>query len=227
MSGPAFHIDIREYMHALPRMDADLAATLAPEEDDALTVDTMRSWLPGSWIGDYIDLQRVGLPAVLNSKARSGVVLYLTAPKSGHYVSILHPSDDVVEVYDPLGIAPDNELHFVPRDEKVKLKEARPWLRDALRAWQSEGRGRSVDYNLHKVQVDSSKIATCGRHAITRVRNMDISNEPYSRALLRLRGDWKPDQVVTAYVSEQNKDLINEPRAAGGALAYVPPAITL
>ena len=123
-------------------------------------------------IHNYPDLERMSsIDELFDAKGRAILLYPNSGPTSGHWVALLRRPGRI-EFLDSYGDAPDTQNDELPTAYLKTLDADRPHLTRLLRA-----SGLPVYYNRHKFQKESPDVATCGRHAATR-----LLYAPYSLA---------------------------------------------
>jgi len=118
------------------------------------------------------------------------VVLYMVGPNFGHYVSLFRRPNGNIEVHDPYGkYDVDMELKFCSN----KFNKGKyPYLSKLI--YESPYK---YEYNDKQLQVDGSETATCGKHAINRLLNTDLSINQYCKIIKSYnKYGYNPDLLV-------------------------------
>jgi hypothetical protein len=119
------------------------------------------------------------------------IILYQQTKISGHWSSIIKQKNNVIEIFDSLGIALDHELEFSEYNKKRHGGVPIPHLTNLLNKSKYK-----VEVNLTQIQIDSKHINTCGRWAGLRVRFRDIPMKKFIDMFKN--GKNSPDYMVTA-----------------------------
>lgn len=101
----------------------------------------------------------------------------------GHWVGIMYTPEGI-EYFDPYGLKPDESL----LELRDIVEDTPPYLTQLLVA-----SGENIVYNHYPFQQPSSDIATCGRHVVGRIRNMNTTLDEY----LDLFKGFDPDVLIT------------------------------
>jgi hypothetical protein len=88
------------------------------------------------------------------------IILIETAPNSGHWVSLTR-FNNTFTYMDSYGLTADQELKFVPEQERAVLHENKPLLQPLLN--KLEAKGFKVFQNKTDFQQFASNINTCGK----------------------------------------------------------------
>jgi hypothetical protein len=122
------------------------------------------------------------------------IILVELEDSSGHWICLLkYPK--YYELYDSYSYKPDNQLKFVPINNRKSLGEECPYLSKLL--YES---GKPVVFIKTRLQRLNNKISTCGRFVGIRCRLMDSLNA--SKFVDFIKNNSKkmkitPDQFVT------------------------------
>jgi hypothetical protein len=130
----------------------------------------------------------------------SCIILYLTEPNYGHFVSLnmVGPNQDILEHFDSYGIIPDDELRQFNIDKNLRkqLNEDYPYLLQLM--YDSP---YDLSFNEYKLQGRANDIKTCGRWAAMRsiLRHMPLDEfvEIFQNNKL-----GTPDEIVTAITQD-------------------------
>jgi len=129
-------------------------------------------------IHNYPDLKSMGsVDQLFDGKGRAVLLYPNSSPTSGHWVALIKRPTEI-EFFDPYGEAPDTQNDELPTEYLAGLGAAEPHLTRLLRA-----SGKRVIYNTHAFQKDRGDIATCGRHAVTRLLYAPYSLDRYKKVL--------------------------------------------
>jgi len=161
--------------------------------NDPLSTEDMRAWLPTTRILTYPDFADFDSINDVLSPSGQCAFLYLTSQHYGHWCCLFQRKN-VIEVFDSLGYVPDDELAFIPAHFRRRSDQQTPHLSVLL-----EKSGYIIHYNNHRLQRNSPKVATCGRHCIVRLAFKDKSADAYADML---KSSGNPDALVVAAVPE-------------------------
>jgi len=118
------------------------------------------------------------------------VLLYEQKPRYGHWVCvILHKKSNTLEYFDPYGMFIDKVLDYVDTDFKNQSGQSFPYL-----SFLFYNTPYNIVYNSKKLQEKNNKVATCGRHIISRILLKNISLKKYQDILKtdrKVNGDDK------------------------------------
>lgn len=92
------------------------------------------------------------------------VILTEDSKNHGHWCCILR-QNNIIEWFDPIGVAPDYELSFIPKSIKCCLGEDKHYLTHLLK----RANWLKVIWNKMKLQRVAQGINTCGRHCVLRI----------------------------------------------------------
>ena len=143
------------------------------ELDEPISDSIIREALPDIKVLTYDEL---GNFLDFDDKGRL-VLLYLTGENYGHWVC-LFKHNEIITFHDSYGYKPDSQLKWLQRKTKPKLTQL---LKQS---------GCTVVYNPYKLQRDGNKIATCGKHAVHRLRHMEMSVDDYANFVIKNGGDY-------------------------------------
>lgn len=100
---------------------------------------------------------------------------------NGHYTAVIqHP--DATYFYDSYGGKPDAVKKYSKQRGGLYAEGYNTLIGDLLRQKQM---GKVIDYNDHRHQSLSNKIATCGRHCLNRLAFANLSNDQYDKVMKR------------------------------------------
>jgi hypothetical protein len=119
------------------------------------------------------------------------IILYQKTKTSGHWSSIIKQNNNIIEIFDSLGVALDHELEFSDYNKQRHSGIAVPHLTNLLNKSRYE-----VEVNMSQIQKDNAHINTCGRWAGLRVRFRDIPMKKFIDMFKNGKND--PDYMVTA-----------------------------
>lgn len=127
---------------------------------------------------------------ILDEKGRC-IILYLTENKNtGHWVCLLKQPNNTLEFFDPLGSGIDEQFKFIPKEQRIKLNQTRPFLTNLLKK-----SGYKVIMNRYPFQKDISTIATCGRHCVSRLVHQHLTLPNYYKMIMK--SGLSPDEFVS------------------------------
>lgn len=152
----------------------------------------------------YDELQYVKHIDELLEPYGSCIVLYLTKPSYGHFVSLnlVGPDENLLEAFDSYGYVPDDELLDFDIDPKMRqqLGEDFPYLLKLM--YDSD---YDLSFNEHKLQARKNDIKTCGYWAGTRALLKHLPLEEFVD-IFQNNKLGTPDQIVVA-INEDIKKL--------------------
>lgn len=135
----------------------------------------------------YKDVMRAHHVDQVLGKHGAAIILYETRPRYGHWVALIRQGPDLVEFFDSYGMAPDQQLSFVPPQMQMY-----PCLKQLF-----AHSGVRCIWNKTKLQAEGQKVSTCGRWAALRVAwarkgiPMEVFVKDFTGQAL------KPDSYVT------------------------------
>jgi len=92
----------------------------------------------------------------------------------GHWVCLFKQRDYLV-FYDSYGLAPDEEVKFIPQFQSLDNRgQPIPHLTKLL-----QESGYKVLHNTHQYQSDRKDVNTCGRHTCVRLKFRDLTPSEY------------------------------------------------
>lgn len=161
-----------------------------------MSFDDIASWLPGLPVFKYADFGRMkSIDGVLRNPHHACIFLYETRVNNGHFCALLDRGRRI-EVFDPYGIQPDNELREISPQERAKTGQTGAFLSRLLLL-----SGRPVDYNEFKLQKFEAGVNTCGRHCITRIAGIEEPIDKYARRLRNNMLGLTPDEFVCVLIN--------------------------
>ena len=133
--------------------------------------------------------QMKSIDEAFDSKGRSIMLVPNTSPTSGHWVAMLNKPSGI-EFFDSYGDAPEEQKGGMSQGRLEALDIEQPDLTRLLRA-----SGKPVYYNTKGFQSEKESIATCGRHAVSRLLYAPYTLDQYDRIIRSSR--MSPDDFVT------------------------------
>ena len=110
----------------------------------------------------YPQLANVDDINTLFDKLGRCIVFIPLSPTFGHWCCLLKKPNNIIEWFDPYGIAPDEEKKWINEDVLRQLHEDKPYLTQLLQKANKEY-GTRIMYNRHKWESEKNGISTCGR----------------------------------------------------------------
>lgn len=133
-------------------------------EKKPLSDEDISKIIPGCRIIKYNEFRSYhDLNDVLKKDKDYLIFLYEESQNSGHWNCMLK-YDNIFEIFDPYGIAPDRQLKWVPQHMRKLLNETEPWLTDLI-----DNTSNRVIHNSVKYQKEDNNINTCGDHCCYRI----------------------------------------------------------
>jgi len=131
------------------------------------------------------------------------VLLYEIQISSGHWTTVLN-YNNTLEHFDPYGIKPDGELHWIGTYTRKRLHEQFPYLSKLFNE-----SNMNVIYNHTRFQSYNALISTCGAHVTHRIyrfihNNFDLDD--YTNYMNHLKTEYKLsyDEIVSEFVLSFN-----------------------
>ena len=124
-----------------------------------------------------------------DNKGRCVMLVPNASPTMGHWVAMIKRPDHI-EFFDPYGDAPEEQKEGLSQSRLQSLDIDQPYLTKLLRA-----SGKPVYYNTKGFQQDKASVATCGRHAVSRLLYAPYTIDKYD-ACVRQSG-LSPDNFVS------------------------------
>ena len=128
----------------------------------------------------YEDLENVQYLDEIFNLYGAAIILYQTAEKYGHWVSLIKKSNKLLEFYDPYGINVDDELNI---DNNYHLRIHGGKLVPHLTSLIEKG-GWRVEVNKTQIQKIKEDVNTCGRYCALRVRFKNLSMLKFNNLFL-------------------------------------------
>lgn len=126
-------------------------------------------------------------------------ILYMTRQNFGHWTALIkNPGgkQGTYEIFDSLGIPPDEELKSISDSFRVESNQQRPHLSWLVSNDMKSGRVKDVYYNKCKLQARSADVNTCGRWVAYRCFVRNLSLVDFITFFKNQRNS--PDYLVTA-----------------------------
>lgn len=162
-------------------------------ENIELSGDDIHSITDGqAAIWSYPELIHVSVLDELFSDAGVAVILYDTIqPNVGHWVALFKREGDLIEFFDPYGLAPDTELDITnPMHLRAGRGAEEPHLTQLIRE-----SGLKLVYNKTQLQRFKEDINTCGRHVGVRIRFKELPIKKYIKLITSSK--YTADELVT------------------------------
>lgn len=123
------------------------------------------------------------------------IVLYeVESHNEGHW-SLLYKQNNTLHFFDPLGIAMDEEIDFIPNFYTLDNKGERiPHL-----TYLVEKSGYKVISNKVKYQKVSEDINTCGRHCCVRLKFRNLDEMQYEKLWRTIPADKEVTELTILY----------------------------
>ena len=173
---------------------------LTQVEKMPLSDDDILKILPDCRIIKYNEFRAFhSLNDVLKSDKDYLIFLYEQSRNSGHWNCILR-YNNIFEIFDPYGIAPDRQLKWVPQHMRKLLNETEPWLTDLI-----DNTSNRVIHNSVKYQREDPDISTCGDHCCYRIYmylNHGYNLDDYYKHMKQAKEKTKLsfDEIVALFV---------------------------
>ena len=108
---------------------------------------------------DLVNVQDIN--SVFDKLGRCIIFIPLS-PTFGHWCCLLKRKGNIIEWFDPYGLAPDKEKQWISENVLRQLHEEKPYLTQLLQR-ANEQYGTRIMYNRHKWEAERSGVSTCGR----------------------------------------------------------------
>lgn len=121
------------------------------------------------------------------------VILYETKSSYGHWVCLIKHKNNgkpYLEFFDSYGMAPDEQLKFIPKQFRRDNNEEFHKLTDMMMRSKYP-----IRYNNTQLQKLYDDVSSCGRHVAFRIVMKDIKLAQYIR--LMKNSKYSPDMIVT------------------------------
>lgn len=166
--------------------------------DVPMSDSDIKKYFPNNKIYKYNELAQFNNIDQLLPKNKDGVfILYQDSPNSGHWCLVTKYNDHI-EMFDSYGQKNiDDELLWISKDERRKLKTNKPHLTRLLNNCPYK-----VIFNGFKYQQQDNDIMTCGRHCCMRLLALlkgGINLQDYHKGMNKLKNKSKMtfDEIVS------------------------------
>lgn len=124
-------------------------------------------------------------------------LLYMSKPGFGHWVLLHKRKGNIIELFDSYGLCVDSELDFIDPDFRKKSNQMRQHLTNLMIQPKY-----TVHYNDKPIQSLKKGVSTCGRWALCRAVNNDLSVDKFIEKIKATakRENKTPDQLVCELV---------------------------
>ena len=159
----------------------------------------IKQYLPDADIIMYNQLPRYNsIEEILPHDKSYAVLMYQDSPNSGHWTGLLRQKN-IVEYFDSYGSYPDADLSWVSKDKRHELGIDGKYLSNLLNKTKLK-----VIYNTEPYQADGDQYATCGRHVIFRLMNIDKGLLKYHKYIRSQMKKYKCDYdcIVSKVIPE-------------------------
>ena len=163
--------------------------------DYSLSDQEIRLLCPSANFILYSSLESYDNVDEILSESGKCIILYLTEPRSGHFVCLFKRDKNILSYFNSYGFEPDDELFIKPisKEEMIEYNEDKPELFRLM-----YNSPYKLEYNDYKLQSRKNGVNTCGKHVIVRLHNSDYTPDQYAKKLIKL---GNPDKVVSEIVS--------------------------
>jgi len=120
------------------------------------------------------------------------VILYQEKEKVGHWTVLIKHSNNLLEIFDSLGLALDKELEFSEYNKKRHGGRAIPHLSILI-----ENSKYKIEANTVQLQKDSKDINTCGKYCAIRIKFKEMRLKDFVN-MLQSSKIMDPDMWVSA-----------------------------
>jgi hypothetical protein len=123
------------------------------------------------------------------------ILLYSIRGKyDGHWTCLFRQKDYLV-FFDSYGLAPDEEIQFIPDFQSLDNRgQSVPHFTKLL-----DESGYKVLYNTHQYQSDKKDINTCGRHTCVRLKFCDLTPDEYHQLMAIKDTDFYVSALTLLY----------------------------
>jgi hypothetical protein len=128
----------------------------------------IKQYLPDANIIMYNQLPRYkNIEELLPHDKSYFVLMYQDSPNTGHWTVVLRQKN-TVEYFDSYGSYPDKDLNWVSKEKRHSLGIDGKYLSNLFNKTKLK-----VVYNTEPYQASGKEIATCGRHVVFRIMNIN------------------------------------------------------
>lgn len=142
----------------------------------------------------YPDLKNVEDINSIFDKLGRCILFFPLSTTFGHWCCILKRKGNIIDFFDPYGIAPDKEKEWISADVLKKLHEDKPFLTILLQR-ANQQYGTKIMYNRHKWEAERSGVSTCGRWCALVCLLYNKSFDQINKMILK--SNLAPDTYVT------------------------------
>ena len=161
--------------------------------ENSMSSDDLRAVCPSTRICTYKEFADFDSIDALLGHDGSCIFLYETRPNYGHWCCVFSRgsgSNKTIEMFDPYGVIPDDQLKLVAKEKRRELGQAEPHLTRLLYECPYK-----VEFNNHHLQENKPGVNTCGRHCCVRLAFRNDTVDAYAKRLKSAK-KFNPDQVV-------------------------------
>jgi hypothetical protein len=143
----------------------------------------------------YEDLEEIDNIEQLLGENKGFILLYeVGAEYDGHWISIFTRPNNILEIFDPLGLDLDEEIQYSDYQVRRHNGAIVPHLTHLV-----EKSKYKIVTNKTKLQESIKDVNTCGRHAGFRLKHRDLSLEEFVK--LFDNKYYTPDWFITIMTS--------------------------
>lgn len=129
------------------------------------------------------------------------ILLYCTEKNRGHWTCVFSRDNQCIEFFCSYALKPDDQLRFVPRHMRERLKEDHTHLTNLLLSSDKE-----IEYNDHPLQNEDPHVAaTCGRWVAARLLFRALPIDDFAKKFKKI-GKWSSDDIVTAFTQDYSAE---------------------
>ncbi len=188
----------------MPREEEDEKKILKEVIDKPMGDDDIKNYLKNPKIIIYNQLPKYNNINEILPAARSyAVILYQNSPNSGHWCTIMRPTDNTIEFFDSYGKECDHCLSWLSAEDNKKLGINDKYLLNLIKK-----SGYELIHNKTCFQGSNGGVSTCGRHCCFRIQNLkkkNMSLEDYTHMMKTTKNktNMNFDKLVSVMVSPE------------------------
>jgi len=125
-------------------------------------------------------------------------ILYMTKANFGHWTALIKDpgaQQGSIEIFDPYGMKPDEELKYIPDEFKQKSNQERQHLSYIAADDLKKGKIKEIFYNKYPLQSEIENTNTCGRWCAIRCLLKRLSIQEFVPLFIDQK--LPPDAYVT------------------------------
>lgn len=133
----------------------------------------------------------------LLGKYKKCIILYKSSHDFGHWTCI-YENKGKIYFFDSYGFKPNAQLKFIPNQLNKSLNQNHDYLLKMLYDTK-----KPIEFNEYPLQKLDTKINTCGRWVVFRLKHPGISVDDFNKLFINKKK--LPDELITKLVSIKNK----------------------